>query len=265
MKYFWRTKRKLQERMGEEFPTVLFLHIPKNAGSSLSYHFKSNIGRNSSPKVTFAYSWEDAKVTSEKLEYAPKGSYISGHLGWTHIRAIMPNVFSIISLRDPVDRTISFYQYLRDLPDDDFNPCFPCKEAKDLTLEEFCRLDNEVGRRAIVNPQVRTLVGDAICGVPTNDFENSELLATALKNLATFDFVTVTEMLNEDLPLIGMLTKTHLTTKPPQRNVSDREKLSFNRTEVEEILKDRVALDQELYQEGKRLRESKCAALREGL
>lgn len=263
MKYFWRTKRKLQEKMGEEFPTVLFLHIPKNAGSSLSYHFKSNIGRNSSPKVTFAYSWEDTETTSTRLKAAPKGSYISGHIGWAHIRHIMPEVFSIVSLRDPVDRTISFYQYLRDLPEEDFNPCFPCQEAKDLTLEEFCRLDNQVGRRAIVNAQTRTLVGDAICGDPETDFTNPELLERAIENLASFDFVTVTEKLNEDLPLIGKLTKTHLTKKPPQRNVSAREQLSYDRAEIEAILKTRIDLDHALYEKAKMLREQKCADLLE--
>jgi hypothetical protein len=89
-------------------PNVVFLHIPKTAGQSVHHFLKSLVG----PDLV-----APARVNEQLylLSIADLRRYrlISGHLDWALLDCVQPPKFVFTILRNPVDRILSFYFFLR--------------------------------------------------------------------------------------------------------------------------------------------------------
>ena len=89
-------------------PRIAFLHIPKTAGQSLHHQISSLYNENEicparSNKHLYAMSINDIK----------KYNFFSGHLDWSIIKLAGPFDFTFTVTRDPIDRIISFYFYIK--------------------------------------------------------------------------------------------------------------------------------------------------------
>lgn len=126
-------------------PTIIFTHIPKTAGTSC---FESVIKPN--------YSDEEIAVCrgmrSLHSAWRTQPKIIVAHTSYGIHRAVRgPSVY-LTFLREPVDRVISFYYFIRQCKYDDYeHPLW--REASGSSLLEFCR------NRRFRNVQTRSLAG----------------------------------------------------------------------------------------------------------
>jgi hypothetical protein len=87
---------------------IAFLHIPKTAGQSIHHSLADLFPK---PKVCPARTNEDLHKysVSDLKQY----SLFSGHLDWSLLKLTGPFDYTFTVLRDPLDRILSFYFYLR--------------------------------------------------------------------------------------------------------------------------------------------------------
>jgi hypothetical protein len=141
-------------------------------------------------------------------------------------------------LRDPVDRVISLYYFLRNYKG--------YERLKGMSLEEYVIKENEAhnGQTALLS------------GLPVN-----ANIAKAKENLKTFSVVGITEMFNESLFLLKKeyewdnidYLKQNITRKRPSK-----EKISPT---LINLIKKYNALDLELYEFAKQLLYQKLKSL----
>lgn len=123
-KFMARRAAQVQER------PVVFLHIPKTAGQTVSHQIGSLVGlRNMSPI-------RDIAQAGPGQTHLPEGyRFYAGHIDWTDLDQLdNPFVFTI--LRDPRERIGSLYFYL-------------LREAQKRTPEEL-KSDQYMGQRVIL-------------------------------------------------------------------------------------------------------------------
>jgi hypothetical protein len=169
---------------------IIFLHVPKTAGSTLRHI----IEREHDPtRLLHLYDSDFA----EELAAIPQTRMarlrvVMGHFYFgAHTFLSQPSAY-ITFLRDPIDRVISEYYFVRRSPAHHFHD-----SARRISLEEFVKYCSD-------NNQTRQLAGR--CGVPSLGTDSSEMLNTAKKNLAEyFSVVGVTEEFDSSLILISRL------------------------------------------------------------
>jgi len=88
---------------------ILFLHLPKTAGQSVHQLLIDLYGEQSvcpARDNTMLYELSDAEMN--------KYSVFSGHLDWSRFDYLKERPFTFSILRDPEERLLSFYFYLRE-------------------------------------------------------------------------------------------------------------------------------------------------------
>lgn len=99
-------------------PVVVFAHIPKTAGQTVTKALRNAFPRSAfSPVRTHAAAAADAQMPPGYQLYA-------GHIDWVDLETLPENRFAFTVLRDPRDRIASFYFYVR-------------REAKKLSRTEL--------------------------------------------------------------------------------------------------------------------------------
>ena len=223
--------------------TVFFLHIPKCAGSTLSFEI---IKKQFKPGEFIFFYDQGYPVVVDRLKGMSKYEQkkiecIAGHFffGIHRYYTARPTTYITI-LRDPIERVISHYYFVLH---SNTHYLHKAVTENNLTLKEFVanKLSSEFN-----NGQTRLLAG-LEWNVPFGEC-NSELLDKAKENLEThFTAVGLTERFDEFLRLLNhkLGWKTHF---PKKQNVGQ------NRKKREDIDSDTIAvierynqLDMELY------------------
>lgn len=167
-------------------PLLLFLHIPKTAGSTLM----QIIERQYSPEAILI---QHQPTIHQALGALPSGAIdrfevAMGHL-WFGVHALVPRAATYITvLRDPIERVISHYYFVQQHPEHYLHGV-----SRGMSLEEYVTsgCSNE-----LANDQTRLLAGGAI-DTP------SEMLAIAKQNLERhFAVVGLTEEFDQSLLLM---------------------------------------------------------------
>lgn len=176
--------------MTEAGPLLLFLHIPKTAGSTLRHI----IERQYPPDAILI---QHQPTIQQAVGALPQGSadrlqVVMGHL-WFGAHALLPRPATYLTvLRDPIDRIISHYYFVQRDPEHHLHQI-----VQGMSLEEYVTSGCST---EIYNDQTRLLAG----GAPVDTGQpSSEILATAKQNLARhFAVVGLTEEFDRSLILM---------------------------------------------------------------
>ena len=88
---------------------ILFLHIPKTAGQSVHAALVDSFG-----KEAVSPTRVQEQLNGCSMRELRHYKVFSGHLDWSMLDFLRPDVYSFTVLRRPIDRILSFYFFLRD-------------------------------------------------------------------------------------------------------------------------------------------------------
>jgi|ERR1700693_2629734 len=222
--------------MSETNETLLFLHIPKTAGSTM---YKV-LGRQYSQAETLRL--ESSQIAQFKtLPAAQRGRYrlIEGHLYFGFHRCIPGASTYFTFLRRPVERVLSFYYYARSTPDHYLYPQL-ANERLDLRTVLARELTPELR-----NGQTRQLAGD--------EWEDPQRVVTraalerAKANLTHFRVVGLLEEFDASLLLLRRALGWHLPFYVKENVTKEKPDETFLDPETRGLIGDANGLDLELY------------------
>lgn len=243
----------MMEKMEQR--ALIFLHIPKTAGTTLNRIIEWQYN----PLSIFTMDPYRIRATPERLKQLPEARrrrlrMVRGHL-YYGVHEYLPQGSTYITmLREPVARFLSSYYFLQRRP---LHPMHRKVKSERIGVEDFIRL----------TPQRQNMQCSLIAGIKSNGKCEESTLQIAKENLArSFSIVGLSERFEESLMLIA---KTFDWEIPFYEN----HKVSKTRPKVEpsavEMIKENNRLDLELYEFGKGLFEASLAKkekeVREGL
>jgi hypothetical protein len=254
---------KLRRQFNDErspAPRLVFLHIMKVGGTSLSDLFQRWVGVDRCRVHIFV---DDLILTSPLL--LARLQFLAGHFPYEALPVVPPPFSTLCVLREPVARTLSHYSQLRAA-----RPRY-----RELSLDEFVsseefdvpsgnyqarQLAHEVGlanawRAFTPDIELRAAGGQPELGYPVQALFDSTplrvneetLLDKAKSHLDRIDFVGVTESLDAVGAAVANLFGA--TPEPPQRlNVSQPMSRRDIDARILRRIEERTALDRELYE-----------------
>jgi len=207
--------------------TLVFIHIPKTAGSTLHSILPNYYDHNY--YVDGLHVIRDLE-TFKKLTPEERNNFdvVRGH--FTHeLLPLIENKITLTYLRDPVDRFLSAYFYLKQATWSPYH-----ETVKNMNhIDEFITFSKNMGRD---NVQTRHLAGDISHFLDSNvtptDFatEGDRLLNTAKENLNSIDFVFLTKQFDASLLI---LKKELGWNKLPVYKVQNKTKARKKVSEIE--------------------------------
>jgi len=223
------------------YERIIFLHIMKTAGSGISNHIIKYL------KTDKYMRWGDYHKVPQNDLYSY--FYISGHFDFNYINNLLEDSYSFTFLRDPIERTISDYNFVLQLPiNDNTKKIMPRIESvKQMSFEEF--VDSEDSR--IANFQARSMYKrNPPDETPEyNYYYDHRILEIAKENLRKLSYVGFVETFRKDFHNI----LTELKIPLPIRNKVVNK--SHNKTDANSLspatlakLESKVQLDRKLYE-----------------
>ncbi|MDM5453433.1 sulfotransferase family 2 domain-containing protein [Peribacillus simplex] len=222
--------------MSEELLDI-FMHVPKTGGTTLSEILRKQYEVNEIFDHD-SYEYKIKKVDQLEEEEKKKIKAVAGHYYYgIHQHFSKPsNYFTM--LRDPVDRVISLYFFLKNQPG--------YERVREMTLEEFVLRD----------PEAQNLQTMLVSGDP--DYPD---IKKAKENLKTFSVVGVTELFNETLFCLKKeyaWGDIHYIRKNITKNRLAKEEVP---SDIINLIKKYNAMDMELYNLAKELLYKKLKSL----
>jgi hypothetical protein len=184
------SRREVDTETFVQLKPAVFLHIQKTAGTSIVNTARRYYGEN---MTSHGDCWGHSPE-----EFADTG-FVSGHIGYNFAKSLIPNRYSFVFLRNPIERILSFYYFCRTRDPDEFSTY---KAASELDLEGFLEagFTDPMIRFHIWNNQVWQLAYgyDKLNQRDIDDFEPRQLLDLATRHLAELSYVGFTETFAED-------------------------------------------------------------------
>ena len=239
----------------EDREAVIFLHIPKTAGTTLNRIIEWQY----SPFAIFTMDPHRIRATAARFKRLPEArrrrfQVVRGHLFYGIHEFLPQGATYITMLRDPVARLLSAYYFVLRRP---LNPLHRKLKREGLGVEDCIRLFPERN-----NTQCRF-----IAGVEDTAINDERLLAIAKENLTkSFRVVGISERFEESVMLMAA---TFAWEVPFYENC----RVAKTRPQIDpltvETIREHNRLDLELYEFGKGLFEESLqkndAAVRERL
>ncbi len=189
---------------------VIFIHIPKCAGSSLSYALVTHFGRDKSYLI--GKDCPHNQIFFPRKDTAEK-DFVSGHKGVEFYKSIQSPLFISI-IRDPVSRALSLYNYYTQPENAE------TEDARIIREDLFSKwrrkgMDQNSLRRSIEkSPQFRYEISNAQCRYLSisnkNWFSAAFRHYLSRKSVANFDSALAT--INSHRFLIGTQKEIHSLT-----------------------------------------------------
>jgi hypothetical protein len=235
--------------MPDRNETLLFLHIPKTAGSTMYKVLEHQYSRAETLRL------KDPEIAQFRtLPAAQRGRYrlIEGHLYFGFHRHIPRASTYITFLRRPVERVLSFYYYARSTPDHYLYSQL-VSERLDLKTALARELTPE-----LCNGQTRQLAGD--------EWEDPERVVTraalerAQANLTHFRVVGLLEEFDASLLLLRRAFRWHWPYYVKENVTKEKSDETFLDAETRRLIEEANRLDIELYEYARKLFHEQCRA-----
>jgi hypothetical protein len=232
----WTSRRSLFRSPG--VVTTVFLHIPKTGGTSLVSCLRQNaLGRwrvrlngPSDLHLLDAITprrWRDVGL-------------IEGHVSWDVLEQIPPPRHVVTMLRDPIERVLSFYSYVRGKEDHhlrEFHAGIVPPLREFLTLESSSEADNWM---------VRQIAGGDGPGAPVGGVTEA-MFARAIEHLDSCVAIGVMERFDRSLAAIGAALGWKRWSSPRLNVTPDRVRRDTLDDATMDLLRERTELDRRLY------------------
>jgi hypothetical protein len=234
-------------------PAVIFLHIPKTAGTTLL----EILDRQIPPKAIFSIG-AIAQESIAQFEALPEEErnrirLLRGHMGFGLHEFLPGPAHYFTLLRDPVARVISHYNFIRRTPDHYLYDRVVEGNLSlyDLLQENYALMLNDA--------QVRLISG--VWGYAPFGEVTPEMLETAKQNLAQFfPVVGLTEQFDKTVMLLKETFNWPAAITYHRRNVSrDGKTADALPAQTIELIRHVNRQDQALYEFGRKLFREQCA------
>jgi hypothetical protein len=234
---------------------LCFLHIGKTAGTSLQHALFEVM--------------HDAAIFHESLPNFDAVSpaelaindLVIGHFTYQHVAKLRPDRFLMTFLREPVERVISNYHFLRSRSPLSNYSEKTIEAARVLTLREFLLCDDPGVRMVTENFQAKWLAYDIR---PEHQCRIFDLRGQAERNLSTFDFVGFVEYFDESIAALSQEIGVDIAMK--RLNVTEtRSAEAPTSSEDIELIRQLNTVDMALYAGAKKKFEEEamlCASAR---
>ena len=260
---FDRIKRELAAAFGalrRPNAPLFFMHIPKNAGTSLIYHLANRFPADAS--LLYADRPESQAHDPNQFQF------ISGHVGLEYLKRFQRRPIMVTFLRDPLDRILSRYFFTQSFTTEGIheelkNIAAPnrarqlhvMEQVRRLSLRDFVREEPELAQRFFANEQLRFLTGFAPGRPP-------DLVSLACDNLARCEVVGLTERFDESVDLLcHELGWEPFAKTAPQNVTRQRIKVADLDDETKEAVVKFLEPDIAIYEFAKQLFEKRWQAI----
>lgn len=247
-------------RTGKKPRQIIFIHVPKCAGTSAWKQIKASVGpRWMGRTVMLLRDPSPSDPGYEALiERCRRARFVSGHISWDTAQAIRGDrdAFVFTVLRDPAERLYSLYRYLRKIAGTHRSSSKPPIDPAiaRMTLAEFLGHPSPTMRQSLDNYMTRQFAG-SLAEMPSTDDEGRAMLARAKSHLARLDHVCFQETFDDDFPHllsranIPLRSRT-LRTNTTQSHQEGARKQGADRLppdeHIERLIKPLIRLDTEL-------------------
>lgn len=200
---------------------VMFMHIEKTAGTSLRHMLAKQYVREAIMPVPLDWGTADGCIypTSDNYyadilprmdeSYGNGYKLIMGHYDWSHVQRISSKWKVFTFFRDPVERFISHFYFIRDRAID--SPLH--SQLRGVSLESF--ISSKLARQEFGVKQCLWMSGDPDAPLTADGFSR------ALNNLHKLDTIGIVEDMSNSIKLLeatyGYHFNTHLHENPTPR------------------------------------------------
>lgn len=209
--YSWRTGRLPRQ--------IIFLHIPKSAGSTIVTYIETCVGDHKTKHSTRLNHWHIDRIPGEEeLETAAQSRFVSGHFSWRELERVKRDDSALLltTIRAPLARLRSLYFYMRHHPVSRIPAGLEdvYASATELPPEQFFKNPDRRFQHMMNNFMTRTIAGNM--GVPTTEDEWQNVLGQAKENIRKLDCICLSDELEQDF--IQLASKIDLPLVLPLRS-----------------------------------------------
>ncbi|MEM9255736.1 MAG: sulfotransferase family 2 domain-containing protein [Pseudomonadota bacterium] len=225
---------------------IIFLHIPKTAGTSIVRFFRNRL-----PAEQVSSHGDFTKIRgtqAERLAALSRFRFLSGHFGYDDVAELLPESYSFTFLRDPIDRSISLFRFMTWPKAQELIPS--ARVAMELGVENFFSSARPMVTEIIENTQTWHLAANYWHQDRQllSHLGDDELLAMAKEHLASFDLVGTTETFDADFAQI--LRELDISEPPSLIHHHKTPKTMAEQTIPDaaiQAIRERTPLDSQLY------------------